>query len=85
VAGSWVGGFIGGDTGTLASDDWDTTTSGITNLAQGAGNTANAPGVSGLTDTQLKSGLPAGFNPAVWGQNHTINGGLPYLLALPPA
>jgi hypothetical protein len=29
-------------------------------------------------------GLPSGFDPAVWGHNHKINTGLPYLLAQPP-
>lgn len=41
-------------------------------------------GVTGLSDAELKSGLPAGFDPAVWGQAAGINNGYPYLLANPP-
>jgi hypothetical protein len=33
-----------------------------------------------LTTEQLQSGLPAGFDPTIWGENAGINGGLPYLL-----
>ncbi len=45
---------------------------------------ADPPGITGLTDAQLKSALPAGFDPNVWGQNPNINNGWPYLLANPP-
>ena len=81
-----IGGLIGQD---LSSDDvsdsyWDTTTSGITNLSQGAGNVNHDPGITGLTTVQLRSGLPAGFSASIWGENSSINGGLPYLLANPP-
>jgi hypothetical protein len=41
-------------------------------------------GVSGLTNAQLKSGLPDGFDPKIWGQSSGINKGYPYLLANPP-
>jgi hypothetical protein len=50
----------------------------------GAGNIANDPGITGLSTAQLQSGLPAGFDPTVWGENANINSGLPYLLANPP-
>jgi filamentous hemagglutinin family protein len=70
---------------TIKNSYWDTTTSGITNLSQGIGNIANALGITGLTTAQIQSGLPAGFDPAIWGESATINGGLPYLLALPPS
>jgi hypothetical protein len=86
-AGSTVGGLIGEDAapaGSLDDTYWDTDTSGITNLSQGAGNIANDPGITGLTTAQFQSGLPAGFDPAVWVENPSINGGLPYLLANPP-
>jgi hypothetical protein len=82
VAGSWFGGFVGGDTGLLSNDYWDTTTSGLNN---GAGNIANAPGVTGDTTAQLQSGLPSGFSNSIWGESANVNGGLPYLLANPPA
>jgi hypothetical protein len=33
----------------------------------------------------LQSGLPAGFDPAIWAESANMNGGLPYLLANPPS
>lgn len=81
-----TGGSVGLDNsngGDIASDYWDTSTSGITNLSQGAGNVANDPGITGRTTAQLQSGLPVGFSSSVWGEAAGINGGLPYLLALP--
>ena len=38
----------------------------------------------GLTDAQLKSGLPTGFASNIWGQSAGINNGYPYLVANPP-
>jgi hypothetical protein len=38
-----------------------------------------------LSDSKLKSGLPKGFNPKIWNEDSNINGGLPYLIANPPA
>ena len=84
-SGSYVGGFIGDDGSAALSDTyWDTDTSGITNLAQGAGNISNASGITGMTTAQLQSGLPPGFGKKVWKEKSTINGGLPYLGANPP-
>ena len=62
-----IGGFIGVDdssAGGNTSDYWDTSTSNITNLAQGAGTPKNDPGITGLTSAQLQSGLPSGFDPS---------------------
>jgi hypothetical protein len=86
ASGSTVGGFMGRDaeTGGATNSYWDTTTSGITNPAQGAGNVNNDPGITGLTTAQLQAGLPSGFDPTIWGESPSINDGLPYLLALPP-
>jgi hypothetical protein len=80
-------GVTGSDdgTGAYASTYWDMDTSRVRNPALGVGNIPNEPGITGLTDAQLKSGLPAGFDPAVWGQDPAINSGYPYLLANPPA
>ncbi|MGD0144194.1 MAG: hypothetical protein ABSC92_13635, partial [Rhizomicrobium sp.] len=86
-AGSSVGGSTGFDMtpGYISDVYWDTTTSGITNSSQGSGNITNDSGITGLTTTQLQSGLPAGFNSNTgWGESPSINGGLPYLLAIPP-
>jgi hypothetical protein len=88
AAGDNIGGLLGADgssSGSLTDTDWDTDTSGITNLSQGAGNIANDPGITGLTTAQLQSGLPTGFDPKVWAEKPNINSGLPYLLANPPA
>ncbi len=85
--GAAVGGSIGVDeskSGSLSNVYWDTTTSGITNLSQGAGNIANDPGIAGQTTAQLQAGLPPGFDPSIWAENANINGGLPYLIANPP-
>jgi hypothetical protein len=85
--GSSIGGAIGFDKTPGYTSDvyWDTTTSGITNSSQGSGNIANDSGIAGLTTAQLQSGLPAGFNSNTgWAESPSINGGLPYLLAIPP-
>ncbi|HSZ73429.1 MAG TPA: hypothetical protein VK779_01310, partial [Rhizomicrobium sp.] len=86
ASGSVVGGFIGSAAaaGINSHSYWNTTTSGITNRGQGAGNIANDPGIRGRTTVQLQSGLPVGFNSSIWGQSPSINSGLPYLLAIPP-
>jgi hypothetical protein len=88
VTGSgFLGGLVGYDfsvSGDLTHTYWDTTTSGITDLSQGAGNIANDSGIKGKTTSQLKAGLPNGFSSSVWGESPSISGGLPYLLAVPP-
>ena len=83
--GSSIGGSLGFDLSPGDSTDmyWDTTTSGISNSSQGAGNVANDSGIEGLTTTQLQSGLPAGFNSQIWAESANVNGGLPYLLDVP--
>jgi hypothetical protein len=82
VSGETVGGFMGHNFGGRAvkDNDWDTTTSG-TDQATGKG---RDNGMTGLTDTQLKSQLPTGFDPSIWGQDPNINGGYPYLRGNPP-
>jgi hypothetical protein len=75
---------LGGFQGTAAEDGtqdyWDTDTSGT---SQGCGN-SSCDGVTGLSDVQLKSGVPAGFDPTIWAQSPSINNGYPYLIANPP-
>jgi hypothetical protein len=80
------GGVTGNDDGTGAYTNvyWDMDTSHVTNPVKGVGNIPNDPGITGLSDAQLKSALPAGFDPGVWGQSPGINNGYPYLLANPP-
>jgi hypothetical protein len=81
------GGLIGNDSqlpSNIVNAYWDLDTSGIGNPHQGAATPPDDPGIIGLTDAQLKSGLPAGFDRNVWGQNASINNGWPYLLTNPP-
>jgi len=81
-----VGGSVGNVVGSVAMTDvyWDLDTSGISDPSKGVGNSANYPGVTGLTTTQFQSGLPSGFDPTVWAQSASINNGYPYLIANPP-
>jgi hypothetical protein len=85
-SGYYSGGLIGDDlyASTTKHAYWDMTTSGITDPSQGAGNVANDPGIKGLSDKKLKAGLPKGFNPKIWNEDSSINGGLPYLINNPP-
>ena len=79
--GTDVNGFIGCESGSDFSDNyWDTQTSGESQGVCGEGET----GITGLTSAQLQSGLPAGFDPTIWAENPSINGGFPYLINNPP-
>ncbi|HEY1614826.1 MAG TPA: hypothetical protein VGF97_14160 [Rhizomicrobium sp.] len=81
------GGLIGLDSstpGSLANTYWDRTTSKVPVRRQGAGKPLNDQGITGLSSKQLGAGLPAGFDPTVWGENASINKGFPYLIANPP-
>jgi hypothetical protein len=71
-------GFIHAGTSDM-NDYWDTDTSGTP-----VGCKDGCTGITGLTTAQLQSGLPAGFDPAVWAQSPSTNNGLPYLIANPP-
>ncbi len=84
VVSGLAGGLIGLDRASTDITYWDLDTSGITDPKQGAGDPYGDAAITGLTDAQLKSGLPAYFEPGVWGQNASINNGWPYLLANPP-
>jgi hypothetical protein len=81
------GGFVGLTDGADLKDDyWDVTTSGQdTGWGSCKGGKRHCEkDIIGLTDTQLKSALPGGFDPGIWGQDPSINNGYPYLLANPP-
>jgi hypothetical protein len=81
-----IGGSIGIDesgSGSLADVYWDTDSSGITDLSDGAGNISSDPGITGLTTLQLQSGLPMGFDPGIWAEQSGVNDGLPYLIGNP--
>jgi hypothetical protein len=59
---------------------WDIDTS---SESQGCGQ-GDCSNITGLSDAQLKSGLPAGFDPKIWAQDPEINRGYPYLRNNPP-
>ena len=61
-------------------DYWDTDTSGT---EEGTGK-GNEGGIVGLTTSELQSGLPEGFDPAIWAEDPKINNGFPYLINNPP-
>jgi hypothetical protein len=80
IAGGAVGRNYESDPTRVSSTYWDSTMSG---QPKGVGK-GQTYGITGLTDDQLKSGLPGGFDPSVWAENPNINGGYPYLIANPP-
>jgi hypothetical protein len=71
------------DGSTLDHNYWDSTTTGK-NGHEGCDDRRCGGQSKGRSTEQLQSGLPAGFDPNIWGEQANINGGLPYLLALPP-
>jgi hypothetical protein len=81
-----TGGFIGSanSVGPYTQSYWNTDTSGTDVGCGGSKPAQGCPVLQGLTDTQLKSSLPAGFDPKVWAQKSNINNGYPYLIANPP-
>jgi hypothetical protein len=85
-SGATIGGLIGFDVADAQNTDdyWNLDTSGVSDPSHGAGNIPNDPGVTGLSDAQLKSGLPDGFDSSIWKQSAGLNGGYPYLIANPP-
>jgi len=74
-----TGGNLIGATFALSGPNTSTFTSSYWDLTNAAGQTSSAGGTA-ITDLALKSGLPAGFDSAVWGSNPSINNGYPYLL-----
>jgi The GLUG motif len=83
--GASTGGLIGQDLvgSGIANAYWDLDTSSISDPSKGAGNIANDPGITGLGDSQLMSGLPSGFSIDVWREKSKTNAGLPYLITNP--
>jgi len=78
---NFSGGFVGQvDSNAVQNAYWDVDTSGQT---EGCGS-GDCSGITGLSDAQLKSGMPAGFDPKIWAQDTKINSGYPYLRANPP-
>lgn len=77
-----IGGVVGQDVtrSGYSYTYWDTTTSG---LSQGAGSGRHET-LQGLTSSQLRSGLPAGFRNTVWNEKGKTNHGFPYLIDNPP-
>jgi hypothetical protein len=79
--GTATSGFLGCDGGSDADDYWDIDSSGT---SKGCGDGVDCTGVTGLTDEQLKSALPPGFDKTIWARSKTINNGYPYLIDNPP-
>lgn len=79
----YVGGAIGSG-GATQDVYWDLDTSDISNPTRGCGSAPNCSGVTGLTDAQMKSGVPKGFHRSAWAQSPDVNAGYPYLVELPP-
>ena len=68
-------GFVAFTSGGTVSDGyWDVDTSGQNKSKAG----------TPIHDADLKSALPAGFDPGVWAQSPSVNSGYPYLIANPP-
>ena len=80
-SGATLGGLIGQDVADAENANcyWDMDTSGISDPTRGSGNISNDPGITGLTDADLKASLPSGFDPNIWRQSASFNGGYPYL------
>jgi hypothetical protein len=82
--GTYMGGLIGIDSQPglfFHHSYWDTNASGISTPS---GFPASDAGITGKTNAELKAGLPPGFDPTVWAQSPSVNGGLPYLIMTPP-
>jgi len=84
VAGKESGGFLGDAVGeTIFWNYWDTDTSGKPRR-KGCDDGHCPHGIKGLTTEEFQSGLPQGFDPSIWAEKKSINGGFPYLFANPP-
>jgi hypothetical protein len=75
-------GYVSSEENQFSADYWDIDTSHL-DMACGTDG-VECDGVAGLTDAQLKAGLPDGFDPAIWGHGPGVNNGYPYLLANSP-
>ncbi|MBV9571346.1 MAG: hypothetical protein JO056_08905 [Alphaproteobacteria bacterium] len=83
---STSGGLVGydnADAGRISAAYWDLDM-GVSDASQGAANKKDDPGIEGLTTKQLQAELPHGFDSKNWGIKPKVNGGFPYLLAIPP-
>jgi hypothetical protein len=75
-----TGGLVGRNSkGAFQSAYWDLDTTG---QSSACGNRCR--GAQGLSDAQLKAGLPPGFDPKIWAIDPKINNGYPYLRNNPP-
>lgn len=83
VQGAVAGGFSGCNQTNETDNYWDTDTAGVT-LADGGNCSDGGDLPVGLTTAQFQSGLPNGFDPAIWAEDPSINNGFPYLIANPP-
>lgn len=84
--GSFVGGIDGRNEnwqsvvyGTVTNSYWNSETSGVVHGTGSALTNAAWEVGAGLTTAQLKSGVPTGFDPAVWAIIGPVNSGYPSL------
>jgi len=79
-----AGGFIGQNgICPVSAAYWDQTTTGMSGKTNGTGDHKHTTGITPTTSAKLKAALLDGFDPALWGLDHAINGGFPYLLNNP--
>jgi filamentous hemagglutinin family protein len=74
ITGSEIGQLVGWNNGTINSSYAVTSAHGLTYVNWGAITNSAL-----LTSTQLKSGLPPGFDPNIWAIDPSVNNGYPYL------
>lgn len=79
-----AGGFAGQNyRAAITAAYWDETTTGLKGKSNGTGDHKQTTGITPTTSAKLKMALPDGFDPAIWGLDHAINAGFPYLLNNP--
>jgi hypothetical protein len=80
------GGFIGDIVNTvLKADFWDISTSGLKHgWSKCEHENRSCEKIIGLTNHELKTSLPDGFDPKIWAQDPNVNNGYPYLIANAP-
>jgi hypothetical protein len=84
VKGTNAGGYLGiAEDAHFANAYWNTDTSSK-GRKHGCGGQKCGRSVSPLTTQEFQTGLPSGFDSAIWAQNPNINDGYPYLINNPP-
>lgn len=82
-SGTVEGGFIGDNSDSGATAQYCYWDKSRNKTLSGVGEGSDT-GIKAVSTEKLRSGLPKGFDPAIWAQNANINHGFPYLIANPP-